>query len=211
MEHIYDQLELLAMEQCAPPFYKPDGLDLKLKNNTGLFSFFDKPVTNTVPGRIMTAKQAYEVITGRKYETVTRILRSIADKTTARNYKARNFDYCTYSGTFDTRADKGLIKHSGFIILDFDHIANIKKLDESLIVNKYFETVMTFISPSGDGLKWLVNIDINEHTHIEWFQCISCYVKKCFDLTVDRSGKDISRCCFLPYDPQAYINPKYLL
>ena len=25
----------------------------------------------------------------------------------------------------------------------------------------------------------------------------------------DKSGKDISRACFLPHDPEAYINPLY--
>jgi hypothetical protein len=27
---------------------------------------------------------------------------------------------------------------------------------------------------------------------------------------VDKSGKDVSRACFLPHDPEAYINPKNL-
>jgi hypothetical protein len=26
----------------------------------------------------------------------------------------------------------------------------------------------------------------------------------------DKSGSDVSRACFLPYDPDCFINPKYL-
>jgi hypothetical protein len=33
---------------------------------------------------------------------------------------------------------------------------------------------------------------------------------KTYQLEVDKSGKDISRACFLPYDSEVFINPKYL-
>lgn len=39
---------------------------------------------------------------------------------------------------------------------------------------------------------------------------IANYIKEVYKLEVDKSGKDIPRACFLPFDPEAYINPKYL-
>jgi len=189
----------------------PNGYNLPTELTGGLFSFFRKPVRNIYPCQNMNPMQAYQAITSTRYERVTRVLRSIGNKESARNYKASEFDYCCFSGTFTTRGDKNLIQHSGFITLDFDHIENIRELQDQLILNNHFETILSFVSPSGDGLKWIVKIDLRDHSHLEWFQCISYYVKSQFDLNVDKSGKDISRCCFLPFDPQAYINPKYLL
>jgi len=211
MTFIKNELSLEMQEQSAPAFYPPNSLDLKQDHGSGLFSYFNKPVTNTSPALIMSPKMAYLNITSTKNETVTRVLRSIASPESARNYKARNFNYSCFSGTFTSRGDKNLIKHSGFITLDFDHIKHPGTLEDELIVDKNFETVITFISPSGDGLKWIVKIDMAKHSHLEWFRCLEYYVNTKYGFKVDKSGKDISRCCFLPFDPQAYINPKYLL
>jgi hypothetical protein len=83
-------------------------------------------------------------------------------------------------------------------------------LKTQLLNDEYFETEMLFISPSGDGLKWIIPINITESTHQNFFQAIANYIKEVYQLEVDKSGKDISRACFLPSDPEAYINPKYL-
>ena len=43
-----------------------------------------------------------------------------------------------------------------------------------------------------------------------YFKAVCNYLKQTYQLEVDGSGKDVARACFLPYDPQVYINPKYL-
>jgi hypothetical protein len=116
----------------------------------------------------------------------------------------------TFSGTFSKRNDAALIQHSGLITLDFDHVSNLQELKETLLLDRYFETELMFISPSGDGLKWIISIDLRECNHQDWFQAISAYIKATYQLEVDKSGKDISRACFLPHDPKVYINPNYL-
>lgn len=48
-------------------------------------------------------------------------------------------------------------------------------------------------------------------THLpEVFAAVTNYVKATYGLVPDQKCKDISRACFLPHDPQAYINPKYV-
>jgi hypothetical protein len=175
-----------------------------------LFSFFRKPVTNVYPSQSLSVLQAYNKITGPDYAYQTRVLRLQPDKIAARRYKASAFDYSCFSGTFTTRGDKNLIEHSGFMILDFDHIQDVTELKDELISNLDFETVLAFISPSGDGLKWLVKIDLSLEDHKNWFLAIANYIKTTYQLEVDKSGKDVSRCCFLPFDPDCYINEKYI-
>lgn len=174
------------------------------------FSYFRCPVINTQPNAEMTIPDVYAAIKSNKYKPQTEELRSISEPESARKYKAKKFDYCTFSGTFSKRNDSALIRHSGLITLDFDHVSNLQELRETLIQDRYFETELMFVSPSGDGLKWIIPIDLKECSHQDWFRAIAAYVKATYQLEVDKSGKDISRACFLPHDPKVYINPVYL-
>lgn len=50
----------------------------------------------------------------------------------------------------------------------------------------------------------------NKVSHAEYFNAVANYLRQTYGLEADKSGKDVSRSCFLPYDPEAYINPKNL-
>lgn len=173
-------------------------------------SHFSKPISNTKPFQTLNTLDVYNYIRHTNFKTATESLRRLKDTKRARKFKAFNFDYVTFSGIFTKRNDNSLVKHSGLITIDFDHINEIENLRYELIHDKYFETEMIFISPSGDGLKWIIPIDITQETHEKYFIAISNYIKYEYDIDIDSSGKDISRACFLPYDPQVFINPKYL-
>lgn len=174
------------------------------------FSFFRHPVRNTVPEREISLVEVFELIKSNKYKQNTENLRQFSNKEQARKYKAENFDYATFSGIFSKRGDNNLLKHSGLITIDFDHISDVETLKEKLLADEYFDTEMLFISPSGDGLKWIVAIDLTKGSHQLYFKAIAAYILKTYQLEVDKSGKDISRACFLPYDSEVFINPKYL-
>lgn len=172
------------------------------------FSYFKAPVKNTVPAKEVTILDVYHLI---KYEfqDQTKKLRTIVDKKEAREYKEANFDYVTFSGVFTKRSDKALVKHSGFLAIDFDHVPNLSELTGRLLTDEYFDTEILFTSPSGDGLKWIISIDITEHSHRDWFTSIKHYIEQTYQLEVDSAGKDVSRACFLPHDINIYLHPKY--
>jgi len=175
-----------------------------------VFSFFKAPITNTKPHKSVSLLHVYNAIKGNYYKEHTQKLQAISDVQQARKFKAANFDYCTFSGTFATRNDKALIKHSGLLCVDFDHLQNIEKLRFQLLQDEYFDTQLLFISPSGNGLKWIISIDTNQTTHGEYFAAVANYILQAYGIAIDKSGRDISRACFLPHDPQAFINPIYL-
>ena len=179
------------------------------------FSFFHAPITNTKPNSVFTLLDAYNYIIGNKAKDKTlkyRHLLNDSQCTTAqiRKFKSSNFDYCTFSGTFTYRSDKALILHSGLLCVDFDHIQNLKSLQSQLLQDKYFETQLMFRSPSGDGLKWIIEIDISQISHANFFRAVANYLFHTYSIEADQSGKDISRACFLPHDPNCFINDKYL-
>ena len=175
-----------------------------------MFSFFRSPITNTQPHSRATLRQIYNAIKGNYYKPQTDKLRTITDPQHARKFKSQNFDYCTFSGIFTTRSDKAMLSHSGLICFDFDHIENLNALRFQLLNDKYLNTQLLFTSPSGNGLKWIVAIEPTPHTHANYFNAISDYLKQTYNITPDKSGKDLSRACFLPHDPYCYINPYQL-
>ena len=154
--------------------------------------------------------EVYHLIKSNRYQRQTEVLRAITDKKAAQAYKAEQFDYITPSGTFTKRTVNSLIHHSNLMVLDFDNLDDVMGLKKVLITDEYFEPDLIFKSPSGNGLKMIVTIDLQIGTHLDWFIAITYYVRTTYLMEVDKSGKDVSRCCFLPFDPDAYINPKYL-
>jgi len=179
--------------------------------NLPKFSFFRKPIQNIFPYREIYLEQLYEIIKNPKYYgKVTNELRNIEDKNEARKFKSFNFDFVTVSGTFTKRNALNLVKHSNLMVLDFDNIPNINETKRLLVSVTQLETQMCFVSPSGNGLKWIVSVDTKLHSHEIFFKGFQNYLTKNFNLEIDPSGKDVCRACFICHDPDVFINPKYL-
>ena len=188
-----------------------------------LFSFFKAPVRNTIPHKSICLLDAYNYIVGDYAKQRTEKLRSIKDQKQARQFKASTFDYCAFSGMFTTRNDKALVSHSGLLCIDFDHLQSVDLLRNQLLQDEYFDTQLLFRSPSGDGLKWIIQIStplgepaigirqLVGFSHSDFFAAVANYMLQTYSVAVDKSGRDISRACFLPHDPDAYINPLYKL
>jgi len=174
------------------------------------FSFYAPPVKNTVPCRVMNLLEVYQLIKSDHYQWQTESLRTITDPIVARNYKASHFSYCTFSGTFTKRKNEALIEHSGLITIDFDHVPDVVELKKALLADANLETELLFKSPSGDGLKLIISIDLEQGTHLEYFLSISNYIKTTYKLDIDPTGKEVSRACFLCFDDEVYINPKHI-
>ena len=203
LEHLNNEMHLHLEEDYNPYGPKTD------KPHGPRFSFFRAPITNIHPYKSITFTDAYDYITGPYAASQTRALRSIKDHKQARLYKAAHFDYATFCGQFAIRSDKEIRQPSGLICLDFDHIPDVESLFQALLKDEYFETELLFRSPSGRGLKWVIPIAENRLSHAEYFRTVANYIRQTYSIEVDRSGKDLSRACFLPHDPDAFLNPKY--
>ncbi|MCM1554288.1 MAG: hypothetical protein NC048_02190 [Bacteroides sp.] len=177
------------------------------------FSFFKAPVTNTTPYKAITLVQAYTYITGHYAQATTNRYRALLanpdiPSPQARHYKRTQFAYATFSGTFRKRSDQALIVPSGLLCLDFDHVPHVEETFRHLKHDTYFETRLLFRSPGGHGLKWIIDIDLSQATFQDYIQTIPNYIRQTYGLEPDKACKDISRACFLPHDPHAYINEK---
>ena len=188
----------------------PNGSKFWCVPKSPIFSYYRRPITNTKPTEEFSLLDIYNLVKSKRFIEETNTLRTLTQKSESRKYKAQNFDYVTFSGIFSERCDKALQKHSGLLAIDFDQIQDIDGLRQALLMDKYFDTEIMFVSPSGDGLKWIIPIDLTQGSHANYFKAVANYILHSYSTEIDKSGKDVSRACFLPYDKNVYINPKYL-
>ena len=177
------------------------------------FSFFHRPIRNVTPDREISLTELYDMVVSGYAKESTGRLRAIANKDEAKTFKGNSFDYVTPAGIFAKRANSELVSPSGLIVIDIDDLRDTDEVESTfqlLLNNPRLETQLLFRSPGGLGLKWFVPIVNNEgHDHRFYFQAVANYLNN-YGIVVDPSGKDVSRACFVPYDPAAYINPMYL-
>ncbi len=173
------------------------------------FSFFRKPITNTEPFVAIGIMDAYRYIAGPYAKKQTEELRAISNPAERKRYKATHFDYCTFSGIFRKRNEKELVSHSGLMCIDFDHVEDIDELKDKLLNHEYFDTELLFTSLSGDGVKWIIDVELKGWEHSRFFRAVANCIKATGLPAADMSGSDVARACFLPYDPQAFINQRY--
>jgi len=106
-----------------------------------------------------------------------------------------------FSGEFSSRNDEALFEHSGFIVLDFDHV-DVDATKVSLATDDFVYSCWT--SPSGNGVKALVQIT-NTERHRDHFRALVKYFERTHGLELDESGINESRACFESYDPDIII------
>ena len=174
------------------------------------FSFFNPPVSNTLPAKSITLAECARLIKlPYPYQDKTSKLRALQIPEERKRFKTQSLAYVCFSGIFSRRADSGLKDPSGLIVIDLDHIPDPETLKQELKVDDNLIPVMIFISPSGDGLKVIISIDLLKGTHSDYFDAISNYLNKQYGLVADPSGRDVSRACFLCHDSKIFLHPEY--
>lgn len=181
-----------------------------MENRDFEMSYFNSPITNKVPSRTVTLREVAQVVGSELLKPQTLRLRSIGDKAAARAYKGNSLPYVTPSGVFSYCNDQSLIHHSGLLSIDLDGVEDVDGLKRLLIADSHFMTVLAFCSPSGNGLKWFITIDLAQCDHKSWFHAVRNYLLRTYGwLTpkmVDSQCQNVSRACYLCHDPEVYFN-----
>lgn len=112
-----------------------------------------------------------------------------------------------WSGVFKKRQDNQIESYSGLIVLDIDKLSlpQINTLMGDLSSDTFVYTA--FVSPSGEGVKIVYMTSITDPIdYLAGFLHLQDYFQKKYILPVDPSGKNISRLCYVSFDPNAIIN-----
>ena len=116
-----------------------------------------------------------------------------------------NLPCMTISATFKERRKKDYLEsYTGLLHLDYDKLENAEEVKTNLISIPY--TYSAFISPSGNGVKVLVKSDSDINSHTNAFNNLKGYYDKIVSVESDSSVKDITRLCYMSYDPDLYLN-----
>src|ERR1017187_3210441 len=103
----------------------------------------------------MTLDQVLDRIRSGKSKVTVEMVRSAPTKDQANALKEKLVSVL-FSGKFSGRNDKDLLEHSGHLVLDFDGVYDVAEKKQQL--TKYAFIRACWISPSGKGVKALVNI-----------------------------------------------------
>lgn len=174
-----------------------------------MFSYFSQ-VTATTPSGAIDADALIKEVRSNKHKYLCEQIRSAPDKDTRSKLKAQ-LPAVTASGTFERRSASALQKHSGLLIADIDRDDNpqieipeqSKALRSALANDKHVAFV--FESPSG-GIKAGVAVKAtNKDNHKRAFQAVKEHLADNYGVVIDQSCSDVSRLCFLSYDPKATV------
>lgn len=113
----------------------------------------------------------------------------------------------TFSGRFGgSRKATEIVEHIGLLTLDFDELERpLEEVRAQLQADAHVLAV--FVSPRGLGLKVLVPIPADPAIHGACFDAVRRHFREKYGVTADGSGRDVSRLCFLSYDPDLFIRP----
>lgn len=168
----------------------------------------------------VSVEQVYQMITcNENLKALTEQVRSAGD---IRMAKTSLLPYVTPCGTFTRRSSKFFASPSGLVVVDIDKLDSYQKAVEmrrTLFDDPFLCPILTFISPSGQGVKAFIpysNPCTNDQARNarESMNWAMEYVEMTYGSemnnstetvrkAVDTSGKDIVRACFLSHDPQA--------
>lgn len=113
----------------------------------------------------------------------------------------------TPSGLFQGgHRQEHLQAYSGLLVLDLDKLPEtvLALAKQAAIQSPY--THAAFVSPSGNGLKVLVKVSSSAEAHKQAFAQVKAHYEKELELTVDESGSDVTRLCFVSFDSGLYLN-----
>ncbi len=87
-----------------------------------------------------------------------------------RNILKKKLPCILFSGQFSQRGDKFMDLHSGYAVIDLDHVDDISVLKNKLKLIPYVSSA--FVSPSGDGLKVVVAIESSIENHRDNYKAV---------------------------------------
>jgi hypothetical protein len=144
-----------------------------------------------------------------KYQSQIQQLRSLiaCGKQTEADQCKKALPAFTASGTFEKGRKADLLQqYSHYIMLDIDDLPPDKLEPVFQQASSLPTTWCCFRSPSGNGLKILVQVATDAIKHEQAFKQVAAWYEAQLQVQIDRSGKDVSRLCFYSSDPDLYLN-----
>ncbi len=133
------------------------------------------------------------------------------------NSKKKQLPAFIFTGClYDTRFKFDIMGYTSLLIVDIDKLDNIDDTKALLLPDPYI--VSLWVSPSGNGLKALLFLKYSQpysasdawilHEHCAFPQVEHYFAQK-YSLSIDKTGCDITRMCFVSYDPAIHLKKEF--
>lgn len=162
----------------------------------------------------MTIDEVLREIQSDIYSERVNKLRKLLAEGDNESYKAEKLKLpaVTFCGTFNLgRKKENLKEYNQLIVLDIDKLSP-EQLTETINHLEKDKYVFSFwLSPSNNGVKGIVQLEYNfeindiDISHKSAFEKLSNYFLTEYNITLDPSGNDTTRLCFMSYDPNIKI------
>jgi VirE N-terminal domain len=198
---------LAQQTQMPQQDYQPSPVHPDFANQ--LLSFY-RGAYDPTPSRTLSLAQVLSTIASDTYAHQITCLRNTLQSQGEGiySYLKKRLDGVTFGGTFaPTRAKDNLLQHSKLAHLDYDGLRDVAGVKRVLCGG--VGVCYCFVSPSGCGLKLGMRVEPvdNDAEYKHAWQVVADHFAQQYGLIADPSGKDISRLCFLSWDPMCYFNP----
>lgn len=169
-------------------------------------------VQQTANHSILTLQDSLELIQSDKYLSLIEGIRTAPDKPT-RNALKSKLPVFYFAGTFQQGVNiknETFQTNSGIFLADVDGLSAEELTAASIALREHPAIYFYFKSPSGDGLKIGFKYDpalaSNDTEYKKVFKWFEQFIKKAFDLQIDRACKNSARACYLSHDPDLFHN-----
>lgn len=181
--------------------------------------FAKKYVPSTKPQMSVSVEWVAEYVTSERAKAQTVELRQMMATATdqqLRDYKLLHFDAVAAAGVFSYGSAAGLMVRSPYIVVDIDDLSSTdeaRAIQQILIADTEVKTALCFVSPKALGVKWWCVLPewCQGLDFAEQYATLSRYIGYQYGIAADPTGSNVNRLCFLPYDPQCYLNKSLTL
>ncbi|MDY0090577.1 MAG: VapE family protein [Flavobacteriaceae bacterium] len=168
-----------------------------------IFKNFNEVVQNSKVVEVLN-----DIKTGKYINVITYLRKSLAEsKMEAYERAKKSLPAFTPSASFKGgRKLEFVTAYTQIVVLDIDKLTKEQLTNAKALAQETPYTYSAFISPSGNGLKIFVKVNSSQENHKEAFLTLQKFYEEFLSLPIDKSGKDVTRLCFVSYDTDLYFN-----
>jgi len=170
----------------------------------------------TPPDAEFTVKEVLDFIKKGRYASEITYLRTYLNNGDTEKYDSfkRRLPGVTFCATFNEKRKRDDLRdYNQLIVIDIDKLSQEELISvKEQLLNDHFVSCF-WESPSQKGVKGIVQLDYNfslaesdiNASHKHAFANLITYFSKNYGVNLDISGSDITRLCFLSYDPNLVL------
>ena len=149
-----------------------------------------------------------DIKTGKYKNVITYLRKSLAEsKMEAYERAKKSLPAFTPSACFKGgRKLEFITAYTQMVVLDIDKLSKEQLTNAKALASQSPYTFASFTSPSGNGLKIFVRVNSSQENHKDAFLALQKYYEELLALPIDKSGKDVTRLCFVSFDTDLFLN-----